>query len=59
MKKLIAWIRSRDAVTAIEYAMIVGGVALVIVAVIFLVGDHLDSIYNTMAVEMAVIFGNV
>lgn len=52
MKILLAWHRNRDGATAVEYALIAGGIALVIIAGVFFLGDSLGLLFNTMADSM-------
>ncbi len=53
------WVRDERAATAIEYAMIAGGVSLVIVAAIFLTGGSLQDIFDVIAGRMADAEGQV
>ena len=52
MKTLLAWIQSRDGATAIEYSLIAAGIAIACIAAIFLMGDSLETIFNTMGAAM-------
>ncbi len=40
-----AYVANRDGVTAIEYGLIAGGIALTIVAVVFLAGDDMQGLF--------------
>ena len=52
MKHFLAWLKCRDAATAIEYALIVGGIAMVIIAAIFLAGTSLQLLWSSMDSSM-------
>lgn len=53
MKRIFAWLQSRDGATAVEYGLIMGGISLVIMAAVFLMGDDLQTIFSTMASKAA------
>lgn len=42
------WRDNRGA-TAVEYGLIAGGIALAIIAAVFVIGDDLSSLFNTSA----------
>lgn len=44
---------NKCAATAIEYALIAAGIALAIVATVFLVGGDLDTLYSGVQEELA------
>lgn len=50
LTKLLAWkeayLKNEDGATAIEYGLIAGGIAVAIVAVVFLVGDDLLAMFE-------------
>jgi Flp pilus assembly pilin Flp len=46
---LRCYIDNQKAATAIEYALIVGGVALSIATVIFIFGDDITSLFETVS----------
>ena len=53
MKKFIKrFIREEDGVTAIEYGLIAGLIAVVIIVAITLVGTNLNKIFNYIGVEV-------
>ncbi len=43
--KAQAYLSKEDGATAIEYGLIAGGISVVIVAVVFLVGDDLQALF--------------
>lgn len=47
LKRLKAFIGSEDGVTAIEYGLIAGLIAVVIITSLSLVGDQVDTTFNT------------
>lgn len=47
-KNLASYIRSNQGATAIEYALIATGISIAIAAVVFLLGDELLGLYNTI-----------
>ncbi len=53
LKKLVArvqsYIHSQDGATAIEYGLIAGGISLAIMAAVFLAGDSLSAMFNTVS----------
>lgn len=52
MITLLCWLRNQAGATAIEYALIGGGIALAIVGALFLVGDDLEGLFNSMSSTM-------
>ena len=52
MKTVIAFLRDQKAATAIEYAMIAGGVAAVIVVAVTTVGDSMKTLFYDKLVAM-------
>lgn len=44
-----AYIQSKDGATAIEYGLIAGGISLAIMAAVFLAGDSLSAMFNTVS----------
>lgn len=42
------WMQKTEASTATEYAILVGGIAIALIVVIFLMGDNLTSIISTL-----------
>lgn len=53
MKNILAWLNCHDGATAVEYALIAGGLACAIVAAVFLMGDNLETVFNTMGDRMS------
>jgi pilus assembly protein Flp/PilA len=50
MKNLfLKYFKETKAVTAVEYGLIVGGVGIAIIASVFLVGDSLELMFNTLS----------
>ena len=47
--KLQSLLKSEDGATAIEYGLIAAGIAVAIIAAVFVVGDDLSSLFNTVA----------
>lgn len=48
-----AYLKKEDGATAIEYGLIAAGVAVVIAAVIFAVGDELVTMFTTVQTDLA------
>jgi pilus assembly protein Flp/PilA len=48
-----AYLRDTKGATAIEYGLIAAGIAVAIVAVVFLVGDELDLTFTTVQEKLA------
>ena len=49
MEQILAFLRCRRGVTAIEYGLIAGGVSLAIVAAVFSCGDAINGLYDSWA----------
>jgi pilus assembly protein Flp/PilA len=49
LKSLKRFIKDEEAPTAVEYAIMVAGIAVVIIAVVFLLGANVKSTLNTVA----------
>jgi pilus assembly protein Flp/PilA len=47
--KVQSFFKSEDGATAIEYGLIAAGIAVAIIAAVFVVGDDLSSLFNTVA----------
>lgn len=43
-----AFLANEDGATAIEYGLIAAGIAIAIIATVFLLGDELDNTFNTV-----------
>ena len=52
INKICAWFQCVDGATAIEYALIAGGISLAIVASVLLFGGDLRSLFETVAAPM-------
>ncbi len=50
---LSRWVRTKRAATAIEYGILASGIALAILAAVFLTGGSLSDLFSTMADSMA------
>lgn len=48
-RKLQHWWKNHCGGTAIEYALIATGVAVTVSAVVFALGDHLESFFQSLA----------
>lgn len=48
-----AYIHSKEGATAIEYGLIAGGISLAIMAAVFLAGDSLSAMFNTVSSGLA------
>lgn len=51
--KVLVYIRSLEAATAIEYGLIACGIALAIVASVFTFGDSLQQVFATMPAALS------
>jgi pilus assembly protein Flp/PilA len=49
ISKVKTFFNSEDGATAIEYGLIAAGIAVAIIAAVFVVGDDLSSLFNTVA----------
>lgn len=47
------FLRSEDGATAIEYGLIAAGISVAIVAVVFLLGGHLNDAFTTVDNKLA------
>ena len=54
LKSLIRFIKDEDAPTAVEYAIMVAGIAVVIIAVVFLLGTNVKNTLNNVANHVGV-----
>lgn len=57
--KIQSYVQSENGATAIEYGLIAGGISLAIVTAVFLFGDSLSSVFDTMQTKMATAASNV
>ncbi|WP_317920280.1 Flp family type IVb pilin [Cupriavidus sp. TA19] len=53
IKKLLAFKRAEDGVTAIEYGLIAALIAVVIIATVQTVGTNLSSVYSFIGATLA------
>ena len=53
MLKLMAWIRTQDGATAIEYGLIAAGIAVAISAVVFTFGGDLAAMFDDMSTTIS------
>ncbi len=60
MKLLFAklFIKDLKAATAIEYSLIAAGIALAVVAIVFLIGDDVLGLFTTTETELSSRVGN-
>ena len=49
MRDFPAWLKCRKGATAIEYGLIVGGIAIACLAAIMLMGDDIGIIFDALA----------
>jgi pilus assembly protein Flp/PilA len=54
LKSLVRFMRDEEAPTAVEYGIMVAGIAVVIIAVVFLLGANIKNVLNATAVHIAV-----
>jgi pilus assembly protein Flp/PilA len=52
LKNLIRFIKDEEAPTAVEYAIMVAGIAVVIIAVVFLLGTNVRNTINRVAIHV-------
>ena len=52
-RKYICFLRSTRGATAMEYGLIVAGIALGIILALFLTGDALQAIFSDIAADMS------
>ena len=52
MKKIHHFLQSEDGATAIEYALIAAGIAIVLIAAVNLLGDNLTGTFNEIACQL-------
>jgi pilus assembly protein Flp/PilA len=49
LKSLVRFIKDEEGPTAVEYAIMVAGIAVVIIAVVFILGTNVRNTINTVA----------
>jgi len=52
LEKLRRLIRDEEAPTAVEYAIMVAGIAVVIIAVVFLLGSNVTATFHNVATNI-------
>jgi pilus assembly protein Flp/PilA len=52
MKKLLRFLKDEEGVTAIEYGLIAGLIAVVLIVALSLVGTSLTGFFNTVSSEL-------
>jgi len=52
LKSLIRFIKDEEAPTAVEYGIMVAGIAVVIIAVVFLLGANVKGVLNKTAYHL-------
>jgi pilus assembly protein Flp/PilA len=52
LKSLVRFIRDEEAPTAVEYGIMVAGIAVVIIAVVFLLGTNIKNVLNHAATHL-------
>ena len=52
MKKLIAFFKEEDGVTAIEYGLIAAGIGVAIAATVIIVGGTLDTLFKDINTKL-------
>lgn len=52
LEKLKQFIRDEEAPTAVEYAIMVAGIAVVIISVVFLLGSNVNSTFHNVATHV-------
>ena len=52
MRKLIQFLKDDNGATAIEYALIAGGIAIVIVAAVNSVGSTLNTTFSSISTQL-------
>lgn len=46
--RVLAALKREEGATAVEYGIMVAGIAVAIIAVVFLLGDQLKALFNTV-----------
>ncbi len=54
-----AYLKSEEGATAIEYGLIAGGISLAIMAAVFLAGDSLSAMFDTISSALSEASGRV
>jgi pilus assembly protein Flp/PilA len=54
LKSLVRFIRDEEAPTAVEYGIMVAGIAVVIIAVVFLLGTNVKNVLNHATTHISV-----
>ncbi len=53
MERISRFFKDEDGVTAIEYGLIAAGIAIAIVAIVFLVGNQLENLFGRVSSSLA------
>ena len=48
MKKLIRFFKDEEGATAVEYGLMVAGIAIAIIVTVFLIGTRLNTLFNSV-----------
>lgn len=59
LKFVFSYIKNESGATAIEYGLIAAGISLAIIASVFVFGDGLEGLYNSMGPALGAIPGEV
>jgi pilus assembly protein Flp/PilA len=54
LKSLVRFMKDEEAPTAVEYGIMVAGIAVVIIAVVFLLGTNVEKVLNHTAKHIGV-----
>ncbi len=49
LAKIGAFVRDEEGASAVEYALLVAGIAMAIVATVFIVGNKINNMFNNIA----------
>lgn len=52
MKKIVHWLRALDGATAIEYSLLIAGIAMILTVVAFLLGDEIEALFTALIAGM-------
>lgn len=53
MKKLIAWFKDEEGQGMVEYALLVGLIAIVVIAALLFLGPRIATLFNEIETELA------
>lgn len=57
--KILAWIQTEQAATAIEYALLAAGMAMACTTAIFLLGDDIGTVFDALGTSMSSAQGRI